>query len=164
MKTLGTKISEYRKLKKMTQEELASKLNVSSQAVSKWENDLSIPDLPILIELSDIFNVSLDELIRQKEDVEVARVVEPQLRKSVDQMMLKVVIDSGDGDKVRLNLPLSLIKTGMEIGMSMPEINGKAALNGIDLEKVMKLVDQGLVGKLIEIESADGDHVEIFVE
>ena len=164
MKTLGTKIVEYRKLKKMTQEELASKLNVSSQAVSKWENDLSIPDLPILIELSDIFNVSLDELIRQKEDVEVARVVEPQLRKSVDQMMLKVVIDSGDGDKVRLNLPLSLIKTGMEIGMSMPEINGKAALKGIDLEKVMKLVDQGLVGKLIEIESADGDHVEIFVE
>lgn len=164
MKTLGTKIAEYRKLKKMTQEELASKLNVSSQAVSKWENDLSIPDLPILIELSDIFNVSLDELIRQKEDVEVARVVEPQLRKSVDQMMLKVVIDSGDGDKVLLNLPLSLIKTGMEIGMSMPEINGKAALNGIDLEKVMMLVDQGLVGKLIEIESADGDHVEIFVE
>ena len=164
MKTLGTKIAEYRKLKKMTQEELASKLNVSSQAVSKWENDLSIPDLPILIELSDIFNVSLDELIRQKENVEVARVVEPQLRKSVDQMMLKVVIDSGDGDKVRLNLPLSLIKTGMEIGMSMPEINGKAALKGIDLEKVMKLVDQGLVGKLIEIESADGDHVEIFVE
>ena len=164
MKTLGTKIAEYRKLKKMTQEELASKLNVSSQAVSKWENDLSIPDLPILIELSDIFNVSLDELIRQKEDVEVARVVEPQLRKSVDQMMLKVVIDSGDGDKVRLNLPLSLIKTGMEIGMSMPEINGKAVLKGIDLEKVMKLVDQGLVGKLIEIESADGDHVEIFVE
>ncbi|WP_273399142.1 helix-turn-helix domain-containing protein, partial [Traorella massiliensis] len=47
MKTLGTKIAEYRKLKKMTQEELASKLNVSSQAVSKWENDLSIPDLPI---------------------------------------------------------------------------------------------------------------------
>lgn len=164
MKTLGTKIAEYRKLKKMTQEELASKLNVSSQAVSKWENDLSVPDLPILIELSDIFNVSLDELIRQKEDVEVARVVEPQLRKSVDQMMLKVVIDSGDGDKVRLNLPLSLIKTGMEIGMSMPEINGKAALNGIDLEKVMMLVDQGLVGKLIEIEGADGDHVEIFVE
>ena len=60
MKTLGTKIAEYRKLKKMTQEELASKLNVSSQAVSKWENDLSIPDLQILIELSDIFNVSLD--------------------------------------------------------------------------------------------------------
>ena len=164
MKTLGTKIAEYRKLKKMTQEELASKLNVSSQAVSKWENDLSIPDLPILIELSDIFNVSLDELIRQKENAEIARVVEPQLRKDPEQMMLKIVINSSDGDKVRINLPLTLVKAGMAIGMSMPQVNGKEALQGIDFEQIMKLVDQGLVGKLIEIESADGDHIEIFVE
>ena len=164
MKTLGTKIAEYRKLKKMTQEELASKLNVSSQAVSKWENDLSIPDLPILIELSDIFNVSLDELIRQKENVEIARVVEPQLRKDPDQMMVKIVINSSDGDKVRINLPILLVKAGMAIGMSMPQVNGKEALQGIDFEQIMKLVDQGLVGKLIEIESADGDHIEIFVE
>lgn len=164
MKTLGTKIAEYRKLKKMTQEELASKLNVSSQAVSKWENDLSIPDLPILIELSDIFNVSLDELIRQKENAEIARVVEPQLRKDPEQMMLKIVINSSDGDKVRINLPILLVKAGMAIGMSMPQVNGKEALQGIDFEQIMKLVDQGLVGKLIEIESADGDHIEIFVE
>ena len=54
MKTLGTKISEYRKLKGLTQEQLATQLNVSSQAVSKWENDLSIPDLPILIELANM--------------------------------------------------------------------------------------------------------------
>ena len=164
MKTLGTKIAEYRKLKKMTQEELATKLNVSSQAVSKWENDLSIPDLPILIELSDIFNVSLDELIRQKENAEIARVVEPQLRKDPDQMMVKIVINSSDGDKVRINLPILLVKAGMAIGMSMPQVNGKEALQGIDFEQIMKLVDQGLVGKLIEIESADGDHIEIFVE
>ena len=164
MKTLGTKIAEYRKLKKMTQEELASKLNVSSQAVSKWENDLSIPDLPILIELSDIFNASLDELIRQKENVEIARVVEPQLRKDPEQMMLKIVINSSDGDKVRINLPILLVKAGVAIGMSMPQVNGKEALQGIDFEQIMKLVDQGLVGKLIEIESADGDHIEIFVE
>ena len=164
MKTLGTKIAEYRKLKKMTQEELASKLNVSSQAVSKWENDLSIPDLPILIELSDIFNVSLDELIRQKENAEIARVVEPQLRKNPEQMMVKIVINSSDGDKVRINLPIPFVKAGMAIGMSMPQVNGKEALQGIDFEQIMKLVDQGLVGKLIEIDSADGDHIEIFVE
>lgn len=67
MKTLGKKISEVRKLHGMTQEELAVKLNVTSQAVSKWENDLSIPDLPTLIELSDLFHISLDELVKQKE-------------------------------------------------------------------------------------------------
>ena len=164
MKTLGNKISEYRKLKGMTQEGLATKLNVSSQAVSKWENDLSIPDLPILIELADIFNVSMDELIRQKEHMEVARVVEAPLRKPTDQMMFKVIVNSKDGDKVRVNLPLRLVKVGLEIGMSMPEVNGQETLKEIDFEKLMLLVEQGLVGKLVEIDSADGDHVEVFVE
>lgn len=164
MKTLGKKISEFRKLKGMTQEDLAEKLNVSSQAVSKWENDLSIPDLPILIELADLFHVSLDELVRQKENMEVARVVEAPLRKPIDQMMFKIVVDSSDGDRVRVNLPVALVKVGLEIGMSMPEVNGQDALKGIDLEKLMALVEQGLIGKLIEVDSAEGDHVEVFVE
>ena len=49
MKALGTKISELRKARGMTQDELADKMGVSPQAVSKWENDLSMPDLPVLI-------------------------------------------------------------------------------------------------------------------
>ena len=48
MKALGTKISELRKARGMTQDELADKMGVSPQAVSKWENDLSMPDLPVL--------------------------------------------------------------------------------------------------------------------
>lgn len=163
MKTLGTKISENRKLKGMTQEELASLLNVSSQAVSKWENDLSIPDLPILIQLSDIFHVSIDELVRHKENHGV-RVIEEPFRKPVDQMMFRIVVNSSDGDKVRLNLPMAIVKLGLEIGMSMPEVNGKEALKGIDFEKILGLVDKGLVGKLVEVESAEGDLVEIYVE
>ena len=164
MKTLGTKISEYRKLKQMTQEDLAIKLNVTSQAVSKWENDLSIPDLPILIELSDLFQVTLDELIRQKEVTAVAKVVEEPLRKPIEQMMLRVVVDSVKGDKVRCNIPLSLVKIGLELGMSMPEVNGNDVLKNVDLNQILALVDQGLIGKIVEVESSDGDRVEVFVE
>ena len=164
MKTLGTKISEYRKLKGYTQDQLATQLNVSSQAVSKWENDLSIPDLPIIIQLADIFHVTLDELIRQEEKKEVIKVVEPALRKPIEQMMLRIIVNSKDGDKVRVNLPMALVKVGIEIGMNMPEVNGKEALKGIDLNQVLQLVEQGVIGKLIEVESADGDLVEIFVE
>ncbi|MGN1344419.1 MAG: helix-turn-helix domain-containing protein [Traorella sp.] len=164
MKTLGMKIAEYRKLKGMTQESLANQLNVSSQAVSKWENDLSIPDLPILIQLADLFNVSLDELIRQKENCDIARVVEAPLRKPTDQMMLKIIVNSSDGDKVRVNLPMTIVKLGMEIGMSMPEVNGQEALKGIDFDQLLSLVDNGVVGKLVEVESAEGDFVEIYVE
>ena len=64
---LNENLKILRKNKGLSQEELAIKLNVTAQSVSKWENDLSIPDLPILIELSELFHVSLDELVKQKE-------------------------------------------------------------------------------------------------
>lgn len=57
-------IKEKRKEKGLTQEELAQQLFVSRQLISKWENNKSYPDLQQLIKLSDIFNISLDELMR----------------------------------------------------------------------------------------------------
>ncbi|MBE6108652.1 MAG: helix-turn-helix transcriptional regulator [Erysipelotrichaceae bacterium] len=164
MKTLGKKISELRKLHELTQEGLAAKLNVTSQAVSKWENDLSIPDLPILIEISDLFHVSLDELLKQKENMNSPVIVEEKFRKPVEQMMLKILVNSVDGDKVKVNLPMALVKAGVMMGMSMPEVGGTDVLKTIDLDALIALVDQGLVGKLVEVDSADGDHIEIFVE
>lgn len=164
MQTLGKKISQYRKMKGMTQEDLAEKMNVSSQAVSKWENDLSIPDLPILIELANCFNITLDELVKQKEDLQLVQVVEEPLRRPLNQMMFRIVVESKDGDKVRVNLPMTLIKAGIEMGISLPEFNGKEVLKGIDIEQILMLVEKGVMGKLVEVNSADGDHVEIFVE
>ena len=54
----------------MTQEELARKLNISTQAVSKWEQKLSSPDIMLLPELASIFNISIDELFGKKVDRE----------------------------------------------------------------------------------------------
>lgn len=164
MKTLGNKISENRKLKNMTQEDLAVHLNVSSQAVSKWENDLSIPDLPLLIEMADLFQVSLDELVCQKENTEIVKVVEEPLRKTFNQMILRIIANSNDGDKAQINLPMSFVKAGLAMELSMPEVNGKEVMKEVDLNQILMLVEQGLVGKLVEAESADGDRVEIFVE
>ena len=162
MKTLGNKIAENRKLKKMTQEELANKLNVSAQAVSKWENDLSIPDLPILIELADLFNVTLDELIR--EQTPEVKIVDPEVRKPIEKMIMRVIVNGSDGDKVRINLPLAVIKVALEMGISLAEVNGNDSLKNINLEQIFHLVDQGVIGKLVEVESAEGDIVEVFVE
>ncbi|MDD7740714.1 MAG: helix-turn-helix domain-containing protein [Fusicatenibacter sp.] len=66
---LGKKIRELRLKKSVTQEQLASVLGISSQAVSKWENDLAMPDIQILPELSVYFGVTIDELFNlSKED------------------------------------------------------------------------------------------------
>ena len=61
--TLGKRISAYRKQLGMTQEQLAEKLGLTAQAVSKWENDVSCPDITILPKLADIFNVTIDQLL-----------------------------------------------------------------------------------------------------
>ncbi len=73
-------------------------------------------------------------------------------------------MDSVEGDKVTVNLPIAIVKMGIKLGMTMPQINGNKALEGIDFEEVIKLVDAGLVGELVTVESAEGDHVRICVE
>ncbi|MFT8318354.1 MAG: helix-turn-helix transcriptional regulator [Sporolactobacillus sp.] len=59
-----------------SQEKLADALNVSRQAVSKWENGSSYPDIEKLIDISDIFQISLDELIRGEEKYKKDRIIE----------------------------------------------------------------------------------------
>lgn len=67
---IGERIAYYRRLNAMTQEELAKQLNVSSQAVSKWEQKITSPDIMLLPELAEIFKVSIDELFGRKFDTE----------------------------------------------------------------------------------------------
>ena len=101
--TIGEKIQRCRKGQKMSQEELAGKLGVSRQAVSKWELNESIPDTENVIELGKIFGVSLDYLL--KEDIE-----DPDLR-----MESEGAQDSGDiqeprqEEKKRIRHPLMLV-------------------------------------------------------
>lgn len=64
--TLGEKISELRNSKNMSQSDLAEQLDVSRQSVSKWETNASIPELDKLIQLSDLFEITLDELVLHK--------------------------------------------------------------------------------------------------
>ena len=61
--TMGKRISDLRKNKGMTQEQLAQLVGVTPQAVSKWENDLSCPDISILPQLAEALGVTTDELL-----------------------------------------------------------------------------------------------------
>ena len=62
--TLGNRITTLRNQHHMSQGDLAERLNVSRQSVSKWETDNSVPDLDKLITLSEIFDITLDELVK----------------------------------------------------------------------------------------------------
>ena len=71
-KTLGMMIASLRKENGMTQFELAEKMGVTDKAVSKWERDLSFPDVNSLPKLAEIFHVSVDELMQVKADSQKA--------------------------------------------------------------------------------------------
>lgn len=74
--TLGKRISYHRKRLGLTQEQLAERVGVSAQAVSKWENDLSCPDINLLPQLADIFGITVDALLG-KEAASEAKPAEP---------------------------------------------------------------------------------------
>jgi transcriptional regulator with XRE-family HTH domain len=68
LKTLANNIYNLRKESGLTQENLAEKLNISFQAVSKWENGQTSPDIIMLPLLAQVFNVSIDELFGRERD------------------------------------------------------------------------------------------------
>ena len=162
--TLGKRIGQLRRAKGITQEALAEKLGVTPQAVSKWENDGSCPDIALIPELAKILGISTDELLTGKKPETAMRLLPPEERKDIKDMMFRIIVDSAQGDRVRVNLPMALVQVALDIGMEMPQVNGNPALKQIDLAQILKLVEQGAVGNLVEVESADGDTVRIFVE
>ena len=163
--TIGKRIAALRREKNLKQDDLAQMLEVSPQAVSKWENDQTCPDISLLPKLAKTLGVSVDELLSGKQELQpVVTLVPEDQRKDIKDMMLRIVVDPANGDKVRVNLPMALVQLAMEMGMEMPQVSGNDALKDINWAQVMELVRHGAMGNLIEVESVDGDIVRIFVE
>ncbi len=164
--TLGKRIAALRREKGLKQDELAEKLGVSAQAVSKWENDQTCPDISLLPLLAKTLGVTVDELLSGKqESAPAVQIVPTNERKDIKDMVLRIVVSSAENDNVRVNIPLSLVKVGVDAGLNMAQItSGNEALKNIDLGKILELVEQGVIGNLVEVESADGDTVRVFVE
>lgn len=161
--TFGQRFTKLRKEKNFTQEEIALKLNISAQAVSKWENDISMPDISILTSIADIFDITLDELLGREKKQDVILVNEED-KKDINKMVLRMKVVSSDGSKVNINIPIPLLKVCIESGMEMPQVNGSKHFSNIDIKQIYALIEQGVIGELMTVESSEGDKVVIVVE
>lgn len=159
--TLGTRIGLLRREKGLKQEELAERLGISPQAVSKWENDLNCPDIGLLPQLAQTLGVTIDHLLTGNTPEPAVRLVPEGERKDFRDMFLRITMIDKDGDRMRVNLPLTLVQAALDTGVS---ITGSSALRQIDLQQILSLVQQGAVGDLVEMEDADGDILRVFVE
>ncbi len=162
-KTLGQKITEGRRMRGMTQEALAETLGVTPQAVSNWENDLTCPDIAQLPRLAALLGTSIDALLAQ-DDAPIVRLQPKETKKNPDDMILHIRITSHKGDRVNVNLPILLIRACLDTGMLNAFFEDDSPLHQVDLNKVLQMVDLGVVGRLVEVNSFDGDTVEIEVD
>lgn len=158
---LGNNISAKRKSMGMTQEELAANLGVSPQAVSKWENNLSCPDISLLPEISKIFGISVDELLG------VAPATEKTEEKSYTEIIYeepvyngkkatKLLITTQKNRKAsNVKIPLTVVRFGLDLGRSFGGLTGEQA--GI----IDRAIRTGFAGEILSVDGENGEKVTI---
>ena len=113
--TFGEKLQQLRKQANLTQQELADKLNVSRQAITKWEKDSGLPDLDNIKKISLIFNVKIDDLLDYKIeniklnlDTEEEQIDKENSRfKNVDNFILKRFCDAESIERLTREVKLT---------------------------------------------------------
>lgn len=165
-KTIGQVIREKRNEKGYTQEQLAERLSVTPQAVSKWENDSAYPDIALIKKLAKELGCSVGELLSEEKETGYV----PPEKVDTSRMLFKIRVNSSDGDRISVNIPVKILEMLGENKQFLSSVSigeGKnldSALGGIDIPAILQMVSLGVFGKLVEVDSADGDHVEIYVE
>ena len=159
---LGARIARCRKGKSLTQEAMDEQLGVSSQAVSKWENDQTCPDILLLPQLAELLGITVDALLTGEQSPAVQFIPEGS-RKPLEQMVMHIIMNDANGDKIRVNLPMVLVRAALEIGLSLPQITS-ANLENLDLKNILQMVEMGLYGTLVEMDEANGGHITVVVD
>ncbi|MEE0266188.1 MAG: helix-turn-helix transcriptional regulator, partial [Acutalibacteraceae bacterium] len=118
-----------RKQKGFSQEELANRLNVSRQTISKWEIGDSTPDLEKLVAISDLFDVSLDSLVKGKEE-EPQRADEP-VKSELVSVLNEKVLTSENKVKAKNILKIIAIIAGIVIAVDAISMIIYFAVNGV---------------------------------
>ena len=161
--TLGARIADLRKKKGYTQEEFSDMLGVSAQAVSKWENDLSCPDIMLIPQIASIFEITTDELLTGKkaEKEEVGENKNIQTSADPGKLKLRIQVLHPSKKPANISLPLLLVKKIAKIGNGISGIVGSGALSGDQLEQILSLVDNGISGEILNIVAEDDTNVII---
>lgn len=133
---LGKKIKNLRLRKSVTQEELAEYLHISAQAISKWENDITTPDIQILPALSAFFGVTIDELFEVEAETHLERIenmiMAERVLTKVDynyaERYLKDTLEDNKHKAKCLQLLAELYNHEADVYRSQAEYYAKAAL------------------------------------
>lgn len=159
MNGLGKTISTLRKKNNMTQEELAGKLGVSAQAVSKWENDASCPDIYILPKLSQLLGVSVDSLLSGNiGEAEPVRAKPDFSNDGKKLSKIRIMVTNPAGKDVNVSFPIKLVDFGLKMGGTF------GSLKADEIGAIKEAIQNGLGGEIVNVDGENGEHVIISLE
>lgn len=175
MATLGKTINTLRKSKGFTQEEFASMLGISPQAVSKWENDMTCPDIMLLPKIAKIFNVTVDSLLsgeaEPETEADTQMVLPAESEKTQERVdsetkteakglrvkKLHIAITT-EGKTKNILVPIGIVGFGLNLGKIFGGLTGSQA------EEINKSVRKGIQGEILSVDGDNGEHVTISLE
>lgn len=155
---IGNNISALRKEKGITQEELAKALGVSAQAVSKWENNSSCPDVSLLTSIADYFGVSVDALLRsdEKDILTKSNAENDESSTTADnskkKINIKIVQSSGKENNIKV--PFKFVKMGLNIGNMF-------GLDESISEKIISFINNADLSEILDMDTEKGEHIVI---
>jgi len=122
--SIGKNIAKYRKAKGLTQEELGAKLGVTNQAVSKWESEVSMPDVMLLPEIANALNITLDDLYGIAKEPKKVSVSADDFPAFCHQKLIELFYYNtkmrfthiGSSDKEQLEFQIKKLMQGCRIG------------------------------------------------
>lgn len=126
----NNRLYQLRKQKGFSQEELANRLNVSRQTVSKWEVGDSTPDMEKLVAMSDLFDVSLDKLVLGKEEASVTPITQ---KSEITQILSEKVLTQDNKKKAKSVFKIAAIIAAAIIAIDLISMIIYFALNGFPL-------------------------------
>ena len=170
--TLGRRIARLRLAKTATQERLAKELNVSPQAVSKWENDINYPDISLLPDLARFLGVSVDELLSgaSASAQENTSAQESAVEKSTSEVVpvvadkpAEIVEEPTEQDNQGIATQSSGFSFGKLFGKSMIKVEKNDEADGSKKKGVRLGNGSAKHGLHVYIVSDDGDVVDMCV-
>lgn len=174
--TLGSRIAKKRKALNLTQEEFSQILGVTAQAVSKWENDASCPDIMLLPKISKVLDVSIDELMgvntkkhnnesEEPEKIEAENVTEfideKRSKADIAKLKLRINIIDNRNKPVRIALPMPFVMRMANMGVKISGVLGTNAINDSQLDQILELVRNGVAGEIFDLTADDGTNIKI---
>ena len=147
MNTIGQNIAYFRKQKNMTQEELAEKMSVTAQAISKWECDTSYPDIITVQALSKTLGVSVTELL---EGISTLPQFKDAPQEIIDRRIVRIEVQT-KGTKIVTRFPVPAMKKAIENGT----LEGLLDDDFEEVASILGMIDSGMTGRLVDVNTSN---------